>query len=228
MTKLKIEIISDVACPWCPIGYKRLELAMQELTAEGVITEVVWRPFELAPDMPAAGEEIVPHLVRKYGHSAEQVIASQQHIIATATELGLNFSGALQRRAVNTFDAHRVLTWAEEQGCQTEFSLALFDAYFGRAENPSDAKVLRRIAAALQLDTAAVDEILTSDRYAAEVRAHEERVHSIGVHAVPTFMAAGQLLAQGHNPAQHWPQHCALQPRRQRLHERKGRNTGFY
>lgn len=197
MTKLKIEIISDVACPWCPIGYKRLEPALQALAEEGLTVEIVWRPFELAPGMPAAGEAIVPHLVQKYGRSPEEVIASQQHIIATATELGLNFAGALQRRAVNTFDAHRVLVWAEEQGCQTAFSLALFEAYFGRAENPSDAQVLRKIAESLQLDTDAIDQILNSDRYAETVRAQERRVHGLGIHAVPTFMTAGRLLAQG-------------------------------
>lgn len=197
MTKLKIDIVSDVACPWCPIGYKRLEAAMQELACEGLTFEVAWRPFELAPDMSGEGEEIVPHLVRKYARSEAEVIASQQDIIAAARALGLNFDGALRRRAINTFDAHRVLTWAAEQGCQTEFALALFDAYFGKAENPASPAVLRRVAAGLGLDTDVVDEILASDRYAAEVRAQEQSVQRNGIRAVPTFMVGGEPLIEG-------------------------------
>lgn len=197
MTKLKIDIVSDVACPWCPIGYKRLEAAMRELAKEGLAFEVTWHPFELAPDMPSEGEEIVPHLVRKYGRSAAEVIASQQQIIAAAQELGLDFGGALKRRAVNTFDAHRVLTWAGEQGHQTEFALALFDAYFGKADNPASPAVLRRVAETLGLDTDVVDDILASDRYAEDVRAQERNVQRAGIHAVPTFMVDGVPLIQG-------------------------------
>ena len=197
MTKLKIDIVSDVACPWCPIGYRRLEVAMQELASEGLTFEVAWRPFELAPDMPGEGEEIVPHLVRKYARSEAEVIASQQQLIAAARALGLDFGGALRRRAVNTFDAHRVLTWAGEQGCQTEFALALFDAYFGKAENPASPAVLRRVAASLRLDTDVVDEILASDRYAEDVRAQEQSVQRAGIRAVPSFMVDGVLLVQG-------------------------------
>lgn len=197
MTKLKIDIVSDVACPWCPIGYKRLEAAMQELAKEGLTFEVAWCPFELAPDMPTEGEQIVPHLVRKYGRSTAETIASQQHIMAAAQALGLDFSGALRRLAVNTFDAHRVLAWAGEQGRQTEFALALFDAYFGKAENPANPAVLRRVAGTLGLDTDVVDAILASDRYAEDVRTHEQSVQRAGIHAVPTFMVDGVPLIQG-------------------------------
>ena len=197
MTNLKIDIVSDVACPWCPIGYKRLEAAMQQLASDGLTFEVAWRPFELAPEMSGEGEEIVPHLMRKYGRSEAEVIASQQQLIAAARALGLDFGGALSRHAVNTFDAHRVLTWAGEQGCQTEFALALFNAYFGNAENPANPAVLRRIAGSLQLGTDVVDEILASDRYAEEVRTQERSVQRIGISAVPSFMADGVLLVQG-------------------------------
>lgn len=197
MPTLKIDIVSDVACPWCPIGYKRFEAAARELAREGLTFNITWRPFELAPDMPPAGEEIVPHLVRKYGRSASEMIASQEHIIAAARALGLNFDGALKRRAVNTFDAHRVLAWAAEQGHQTEFALALFDAYFGKAENPADPAVLRRVAGELGLDTHTVDEILASDRYAQMVRQQEQDVQRAGIRAVPTFMVNGKPLIQG-------------------------------
>lgn len=197
MAKLKIDIVSDVACPWCPIGYKRLEAAMGELAEEDLAFEVEWHPFELAPDMPAEGEEIVPHLVRKYGRSAAEMVAAQEHIIAAARELGLDFDGALKRRAVNTFDAHRVLMWAREQGRQTEFTLALFDAYFGKAENPASQGVLRRTAESLGLDPAVVDEILVSDRYAEAVREQEQGFQRANIHAVPTFIVNQTFLVSG-------------------------------
>lgn len=201
MRKLKIDIVSDVACPWCPIGYKRLEAAMRELAKDDLSFEVEWHPFELAPEMPAEGEAIVPHLVHKYGRSADEVIASQQHIVEAAQALGLDFGGALKRRAVNTFDAHRVLMWAGEQGRQTGFALALFDAYFGKAENPADPGVLKRVAANLGLDTETVTAILASDRYADAVRQQEQSVQRAGIQAVPTFMVGDEPLIQGAQPS---------------------------
>jgi predicted DsbA family dithiol-disulfide isomerase len=201
MPKLKIDIVSDVACPWCPIGYKRLEAAMQTLAKEGLGFDVEWQPFELAPEMPAEGEAIVPHLVRKYGASAAEMRAAQERIMAAAVELGLDFSGALERRAVNTFDAHRVLMWAWEQGRQTEFALALFAAYFGRAENPATPEVLRATAESLGLDAAAVDGILASDRYALDVRDRERKFQRAGIHSVPTFVVDRRYLISGAQPA---------------------------
>ncbi len=198
--KMTIDIVSDVACPWCAIGYKRLQLALHALAADGLAFDVAWRPFQLAPDMPPEGEAIVPHLVRKYGRSEADVEASQRQIIDVATQLGLDFSGALERRAVNTFDAHRVLAWAGGQGCQTAFALALFDAYFGKAENPASPTVLKRVAGDLGLDVATVAEIIASDRYAAEVRDGEAAAASANIHAVPTFLLDGVILAQGAQP----------------------------
>ncbi|MEO6971617.1 MAG: DsbA family protein [Chthoniobacterales bacterium] len=96
MPQLKIDIVSDVACPWCPIGYKRLKIALGELAREGLTFKIEWHPFELAPDMPAEGEAIVPHLVRKYGGSVEEVVASQEQIIAAAHALNLDFGGCAQ------------------------------------------------------------------------------------------------------------------------------------
>lgn len=197
MSRLRIDIVSDVACPWCPIGFRLLQRAMAALEEEGFRFDITWQPFELAPDMPADGGEIVPHLARKYGRGASDIIASQQHIMATAEALGLDFRGALERRAVNTFDAHRVLMWAGEQGHQTECALALFDAYFGRAENPSDPAVLRRAAEQAGLDADGVDRILSSDRYADAVRREERRILEAGIQAVPTFMVDGKPLLQG-------------------------------
>ncbi len=200
MTKLKIDIVSDVACPWCPIGYKRLEAAMRELAEEDLSFTVEWHPFELAPDMPTEGKGIISHLAHKYGRSEAETVTAQKGIIAAARKLGLDFGGALKRRAVNTFNAHRVLMWAGEQDRQTEFALALFDAYFGKAENPANPEVLRRVAVSLSLDAVTVDEILASDRYADAVRKQEQSVQRAGIHAVPTFLVGGKPLIQGAQP----------------------------
>lgn len=201
MKTLKIDIVSDLACPWCPIGYRHLVAAMEMLAADGLTFAIEWQPFQLAPDMPAEGADIIPHLVRKYGASAAEMEAAQRRIMVAAADVGLNFSGTLKRRAVNTFDAHRVLMWAHEQGRQTEFALALFTAYFGRAENPAAPDVLRAAAIGLGLDPAAIEALLSSDCYAREVRTREQRFRQLAIHSVPTFLVGGNPVISGAQPS---------------------------
>lgn len=196
MDTVRVDIVSDVACPWCAIGYRRLEEAMGQLTDE-LSFEVHWHPFELNPEMPPEGEPIVEHLASKYGCSEADVVDTQHGIMEAAEALGLDFSSADQRRAHNTFDAHRVLAWAAERGVMRDFQLALFDAYFGAAKNPSDRDVLTTIAESLGLDAREVDEILDSDRYADEVRQDEARFTQAGVTAVPAFIVNRQYLISG-------------------------------
>jgi len=199
MQPLRIDLVSDVACPWCAIGYKRLEQALESLAGE-VEAELVWQPFELNPEMPPEGEPILDHLCRKYGKDAESIERTQGEIIALAEELGLNFSRARERRAHNTFDAHRVLAWAAEQGRETPLQLALFDAYFGEAKRPSDPAVLREKAERAGLDGDAAEAVARSDRYAESVRAAERRFMDAGVSAVPGFVLDGRYLISGAQP----------------------------
>lgn len=196
MKKLDIDIVSDVACPWCAIGYKRLEQAMAELDGE-ITLSLRWRPFQLNPEMPPEGEPILEHLTRKYGRSAQEMEAAQQQIVDAAHELGLNFAGAHQRRAHNTFDAHRLLAWAGQHDRQTELSLALFEAYFGHALNPSDPAVLRQAAeqAGLPRDEAA--RVLADGDYDEEVRREEDYYKRAGISGVPGFVIQGQYLVSG-------------------------------
>lgn len=196
MDTLKIDIVSDVACPWCAIGYKRLERAMAELEDELTFT-VEWHAFRLNPDMPPEGEPILEHLVRKYGRSAAEMRASQEQIMAVASELGLNFSKADQRVAHDTTDAHRLLQWAREQGRQTELKLALFDAYFGHAQNPSDPQVLRGAAESAGLPGDAAEEVLASGRYAEAVETEEARFKQAGISGVPAFIINERYLISG-------------------------------
>ena len=172
MQTLRIDLVSDIACPWCAIGYRRLEQALEMLNDE-IDVELVWQPFELNPDMPPEGEPILDHLCRKYGQDADSIEQMQGEMINLASDLGLNFDGVRARRAHNTFDAHRVLAWAAEQGQETALQLALFDAYFGEAKRPSDPVVLREAAQQVGLDGEAAEAIARSERYAETVRAAE-------------------------------------------------------
>lgn len=201
MTAIRLDIVSDVVCPWCVIGYKRLELAMQELAGE-MQFEIDWQPFELNPDLPPEGENATEHLMRKYGISREQAEENRNRIAAIGRELGFEFQTGGERRIYNTFDAHRVLHWAREQGQQTPLSLALFHAYFTEGRNPSDPAVLREAAEAQGLDGAEVEAIVASDRYAQEVRAAEQRYVAAGIRGVPAYVINRQyLISGGQEPA---------------------------
>ncbi|MCX2524009.1 DsbA family oxidoreductase [Larsenimonas rhizosphaerae] len=201
MQTLRIDLVSDVACPWCAIGYRRLAHALETLKGE-IEIELFWQPFELNRDMPPEGEPILEHLCRKYGKDAASMEQSQREIMKVAEELGLNFRGALERRANNTFAAHRVLAWATTQNRETPLQLALFDAYFGEAKNPADPQVLREKAIEVGLDGATAEAIARSDQYADEVRAAEQKFMDAGVTAVPGFILDGRYLISGAQPAE--------------------------
>lgn len=196
MKTLRIDIVSDIACPWCAIGYARLEKAMAELD-DTLDFDIEWHAFELNPDPSAAGEPILPALSRKYGRSEAEMAAAQAQMTEVAEGLGLNFSRMQERRTCHTFDAHRLVKWAGEQGRQTALKQALFDAYFGEAADVSDPEVLIGCSEAAGLDTSRTREILASDDYAEAVRQDEARYQQAGVSAVPAFVINDQYLISG-------------------------------
>ncbi|MBZ2168687.1 DsbA family oxidoreductase [Marinobacter sp. F4216] len=196
MTKVNIDIVSDIACPWCAIGYKRLEKAMTELQDE-LEFDVQWRAFELNPDSSGDGEPILPALARKYGRSEEEMKANQAQMTAIAAELGLNFDKLQERHTRNTFDAHRLLKWAAEQGDQTALKLAFFESYFGRAENISNTDVLLACVEQVGLDAEEAKAVLSSNRYADAVREEELRYQQAGVSAVPAYIINQKYLISG-------------------------------
>lgn len=201
MQTVRIDLVSDVACPWCAIGYRRLEQALETLKGE-IEVELHWQPFELNRDMPPEGEPILEHLCRKYGKDAATMEQSQREIMAVAEELGLNFRGAQERWANNTFAAHRVLAWAATHQRETPLQMALFEAYFGEARNPADPQVLREKAIEVGLDGDTAEAIARSDQYADEVRAAQQRFMDAGVNAVPGFILDGRYLIPGAQPAE--------------------------
>lgn len=196
MKTLQIDIVSDIACPWCAIGYARLERAMKALEAEFAF-RVQWHAFELNPDRESEGEPILQALSRKYGRSPEEMEAAQSNMMAIATELGLNFSRMQERYTCNTFDAHRLVKWAGEQGSQTAMKMALFEAYFGYANDVSDPAVLVTCAETVGLGADDAKAVLASDAYAQDVRADEARYQQAGVSAVPAFIINQRHLISG-------------------------------
>ena len=168
-TAIKIDFVSDVSCPWCVIGLKALEQAIERLGDE-VKTEIHFQPFELNPQMPPGGQDITEHLAEKYGATPEQSEQTREMIRARGEEVGFTFALAKRSRIYNTFDAHRLLHWAELEGRQLALKHALFKAYFTDGENPGAHEVLTRLAGEVGLDRARANEILSSDAYAGDVR----------------------------------------------------------
>lgn len=201
MQTLSVDLVSDVVCPWCAIGFEQLRRAIDALEGELRI-ERRWHAFLLNPDAPPEGRDMLPHLAAKYGMDTEGVRASQARIRETAESLGLHFEKMAERRAWNTFDTHRVLAWAREHGADEAFNLALFDAYFGEARNPTDPALLEDIADRLGLDGTAVAGLLAGEDYAVTVRQEIEDNRRRGVSAVPAFIVDGEYLVSGAQPVE--------------------------
>lgn len=196
---LKIDFVSDVSCPWCVIGLKSLEQALAQLGSE-VTADIHFQPFELNPQMAPEGEDIVEHIAKKYGSTPEQMAANREGIRARGAELGFTFNMDKRGRIYNTFDAHRLLHWAEQEGRQLELKRALFEAYFTDGRNPSDHEVLVDVATKVGLDAQQAREILASERYADDVRQREQLFGQLGIRAVPSVIVNDKYLIQGGQP----------------------------
>ena len=198
---LKIDFVSDVSCPWCIIGLKALEQAADRLQGE-VALDLHFQPFELNPQMAPEGQDIGEHLHEKYGATPEQSQKNREAIAARGAELGFAFSMDKRSRIYNTFDAHRLLHWAEEKGLQPQLKHALFTAYFTDGQNPSDHDVLVRVAAKVGLDSDEARALLASDRFADEVREREQLYLQNGIHSVPAIIINDRHLIQGGQPVE--------------------------
>jgi predicted DsbA family dithiol-disulfide isomerase len=196
---LKIDFVSDVVCPWCAIGLKSLEQALGKLDGE-VAVEMHFQPFELNPQIVPEGETITEHLGQKYGTSPEQLAKNQEALRQRGAALGFTFNMAKRDRIYNTFDAHRLLHWAEQEGKQYALKQALLNAYFGEGENVSSHDVLARVAGNVGLDSAKAREVLASGQFAEEVREQERFYQSQGIHAVPSVIINDRYLVQGGQP----------------------------
>jgi predicted DsbA family dithiol-disulfide isomerase len=203
--KLKIDFVSDVSCPWCVIGLRALEQALDRVD-DAVTAEIHFQPFQLNPHLPPAGQDITEHLVQKYGSTPQQLERNRETIRARGADLGFTFEMDKRSRVYNTFDAHRLLHWAELEGRQSELKRGLFAAYFTEGRNPSDREVLVDVATQAGLDAARAREVLESGRYADEVREREQFYGQQGIRAVPSVIIDDRYLIQGGQPVETFEQ----------------------
>jgi len=200
-TELKIDIVSDVSCPWCIIGFKALQEALQEVSPD-ITADIEWQPFELNPQMPPEGQDITEHITEKYQISEQQAEQNRDVIKQRGLSVGYEFGNRGGGRIYNTFDAHRLLHWAKTQGKQTELKLALFDLYFKNSGNPSDHEQLLETAKSVGLDEAEAKRILESDQFATDVRQLQQHYQSAGVQSVPAVIVNNKHLISGGQPAE--------------------------
>ena len=207
MNTLHIDFISDVSCPWCAIGLNGLLQAIQQLQREAPGSfqlSLNFLPFELNPDMPPGGQDITEHLTQKYGSTPEQQAQIRATIAARGAEVGFTFNPAGRGRIWNTFDAHRLLHWAAEEGApgqQLALKKALFAACHGRSEAMGHHDVLLGCVREAGLDEARAREVLASDAFADEVRDHERFYTSNGIHSVPAVIVNDRHLISGGQPS---------------------------
>lgn len=197
---MQIDIVSDVMCPWCVIGYKNLENAIQSLPDVNV--NIHWRAFELNPSMPIEGQPIQAHLMEKYGITKEQSQANRSRIEEMGMNAGFRFNFADDALMINSFDCHRLLAWAHEQGLQTELKMALFSAHFTDNKPLNDREVLLSVVASVGLSADDAEQILDSDQYAEQVRSEQAEMHRMGIQSVPTFIINQKYAINGGQPAE--------------------------
>ena len=197
--KLKIDIVSDVVCPWCAIGYKRLEKAITELGFEDKVS-IEWQPFELNPGMPPEGQDLTEHIAEKYGSTLEQQQASQQNMTEIGEELGFKFDYFEGMRMANTFDAHVLLEYAKDFGKQTQLKLRLMNSFFNERQDVSDRAVLKQ--ALLDVDLNADEALAKLDNEEAryEVRNKQGQWKNMGVNSVPTIVFNMKSAVTGAQP----------------------------
>ena len=197
--KLKIDIVSDVVCPWCTIGYKRLEKAISELGIEDKI-DLEWQPFELNPNMPAEGQDLHEHIAEKYGSTMEQQKESQETMTDAGEELGFTFDYFEGMRMSNTFEAHVLLEYAREFGKQTELKMRLTKAFFSERKDVSDRTVLKEALLDVGLNAEEALAKLEDQEARKEVRDKEAYWQNIGVRSVPTIVFDRKSAVTGAQP----------------------------
>jgi predicted DsbA family dithiol-disulfide isomerase len=191
---LRIDIVSDVMCPWCVIGYRQLATALE---ASDVDHEIHWHPFELNPNMPPEGQDVGEHLAEKYGTTPEQSVANREMMTARGKELGFDFKFADGFRMHNTFHTHQLLHWANENGRKNDLKQALFTAHFTHGRNLSDDAVLVEIAGEIGLDRVEGQAILDDQRFADAVRQEQQFWTQRGISGVPAVVFDRQHLVTG-------------------------------
>ena len=193
---MRIDIYSDIVCPWCYVGKRRLERA---LTSVGSDIHVIWRPFQLNPTMPSDGMDRTTYLKAKFG-SLEAFGRIEEQLLAAGTDEQIPFAFEKIQLTPNTFAAHRLVWHAAQQGKQDEVVENLFRAYFLEGNNIGDLKILMHVAAEAGLDRTETESFLASDKGAAEVKGEEAVGRRLGIRGVPYFILNGSISISGAQP----------------------------
>jgi predicted DsbA family dithiol-disulfide isomerase len=198
---MRIDFVSDVSCPWCVIGLKSLQQALQRVSAD-IAADIHFQPFELNPGMKAEGQDIAEHITEKYGSTPAQLAQSQETIRQRGAAVGFVFDMDKRSHIYNTFDAHRLLHWAEGQGADRQLALKqrLFDAYFTEGEDPSSHELLLRAAGDVGLNVQQARAVLESNVFADEVRQAEYYWKRAGINSVPAVIVNERHLISGGQP----------------------------
>ena len=202
---LKIDFVSDVVCPWCAVGLRSLEIALERV-APDVVPTLAFHPFQLNPDMGPDGQDIAEYLQQKYGSTPQQQAQMRETIRQRGEAVGFTFAMDKRTRTYNTFDAHRLLHWAHLEGKQHALKSALLSSHFTDGENPSDAAVLVRVAQSVGLDAVRAHAILAGDEYADEVRAEQDFYRRSGISSVPAIIINDRHLISGGQPPEMFEQ----------------------
>ena len=205
MKQLQIDIVSDVVCPWCAIGYGNLTQALEQLS-DSISSKIEWHPFQLNPYMGKEGQDINEHLEEKYGLSEAQLKENKQRIKDVGIQAGVEFTFEQRARIYNTFGCHVLLHYAEEQGKQTELKLALFKAYFSDGQDVSDRSVLISVGESVGLNLERMQTVLNDESYHQVVKDEELKYKSMGISSVPAFIVNNKYLISGGQPVENFVQ----------------------
>ncbi|MBJ2129698.1 DsbA family oxidoreductase [Alteromonas sp. IB21] len=199
MQKVTVNMVSDVVCPWCIVGYQRLQEAIK--TLDNIEVDIKFHPFELNPNMPEQGQNLREHIMEKYGISEQQSAENRARLVEAGEALGFVFNFTDDSRMQNTFKAHQLIHVAAKKGLEEEVKLSLFKAYFTDGKDVNDQNVLVDIANAVGLDASEVEEVLQNGKYAQAVREEEAIWMQRGIQSVPTFVIGNQGIAGAQEPA---------------------------
>lgn len=202
---LRIDFVSDIACPWCVLGLLGLEDAIARLAGD-VDVDLHFQPFELSPDMAPEGRTVVDHLSQAYGSTPDQILERRAVVADRAAALGFSMKTSPETRIYNSFDAHRLMQWSGLERRQQALARALFEAYHSRNENIATPEVLLNAAEQAGLDRSEASAVLESDQFAQDVRQAEYVWQTRGVTGVPAVIVDGRFLISGAQPAEAYEQ----------------------
>lgn len=203
--KLQIDIISDVVCPWCIIGYKNLIQAINELGVQDQV-EIQWQPFELNPDMPQEGENLQAHSARKYGSTPDSSKKFRIEMAQRGELVGFNFNYFDDMKIVNTHDAHILLEQAHQVGLQTELKLRLFQAFFSEKKDISNQEVLINEATTIGLNANDAIAALNNNDASQALKNTKAQWQQLGVSSVPTVVLNRKSAVSGAHPVESFKQ----------------------